>query len=138
MVFVLTKAIPPIPLGRSAFKLGVVASASHITLEVSPRPAPREVAALYSEIRGRIGLGRDKPFATKHLALAVFVQRTMGSGEGWVELRAQWNEMYAKPHPTWCSKPDGDPEAIAFSLEARTAWRRMTGERWHDRRRKRR
>ena len=80
VVFILTKAIPPIPLGRSAVKFGVVPSASHITLVVSPRLAPREVAAFYSEIRGGIGLGRDKPFAVKHLALAVFVERTMSSG----------------------------------------------------------
>ena len=81
---------------------------------------PREVAAFYSEIRRRHRLqGHDKPFAVKHLALAVFVERTMGSGEGWVKLRAQWNKMYAKPHPSWRYKPDSDPEAIVFSLEAR-------------------
>ena len=138
VLFILTGDIPAVPLGRVAYATAVVPAASHITMEISPRLSPREVAALYGEMRDRILLGRDKPFADRHLALAVFVERTRSSRQSWVELRRQWNEGCQELHPEWRYEPAADPEARGFALEARTAWRRITGSTWSDRRRGRR
>lgn len=135
--FVLTENIPAVPLGRIEYVPAVVPAASHIAMSISPRLAPREVAALYAQMRERVLGGHDKPFADKPLALAVFAERTRLKGKGWVELREQWNEMYAKLQPTWRYEPDSDPTAWRFSLEARTAWRRVTGSTWVDRRKHR-
>jgi hypothetical protein len=138
VVFILTENIPYVPLGRIHYKHAIVPAASRLILEVSLRVAPREVAALYGQRRDRILRGRDKPFSDKHLALAVFVEETNLAGKGWVELRDQWNETYRERHPTWCDEPATDPTARRFSLEARTAWRRVTGSTWADRRKRRR
>jgi hypothetical protein len=136
--FILTGAIPHVPLGRVEYSPAVVPAASHIMMAVSPRLAPREVAALYATMRERIRLGRDRPFDDKHLALAVFLESARLSGASWVELREQWNERWQERQPTWRYEPEADPVARRFSLEARTAWRRVTGSTWLDRRKGRR
>ena len=134
ILFILTEDIPPVPLGRIDYRHAVVPAASHLALEVSLRLAPREVAELYGQMRDRLLAGRDRPFSDKHLALAVFAEQTRLSGEDWVELRRQWNATYRSRHRSWRYEPATDPPARRFSLEARTAWRRVTGGTWVDRR----
>jgi hypothetical protein len=81
--------------------------------------------------------GRDRPFGNdKPLALAVFVEETRFAGHGWVELREQWNARYEERHPDWRFDPAIDPAARRFALEARGAWRTVTGSTWPDRRKR--
>lgn len=136
VTFILTENIPWVPLASSAYEHAVVPNASHITLSVSPRLAPQEVARFYAQARGRVMHGRDRPFGNdKPLALAVFVEETRLAGHGWLELREQWNARYEERHPEWRSGPAADPAARRFALEARSAWRTVTGSTWTDRRR---
>lgn len=92
---------------------------------------------MYAQVRERVIDGRDRPFFNdKPLALAVFVEETRLSGHGWVELREQWNARYKQRHPEWRFDPDADPVARRFALEARSAWRTVTGSSWVDSRKR--
>jgi hypothetical protein len=133
VTFLLTARVPLGRLQRASVREGLLAATSRIELEVSPGLAPREVAALYARYRRRFAKERDRAMTDKHLALAVFAERTVRSGDhSWVKLREQWNATY----PKW-RYSTADPQARAFSLQARTAWTRVTGENWADRRKRR-
>ena len=137
VAFILCGAIPRIPKARVSLKYAIVRAASHIDLEVSPRLAPKEVGAVYAEARSRFQATIDRPMDDKHLALAVFAQRTLYagplSGVSWRALRERWNSL----HPEWHFATEDDPQARRFALEARLAWTRLTGETWPKARKRR-
>ena len=133
VTFLLTARVPLARLQRASVREGLLAATSRIELELSPGLAPREVASLYARYRRRFAKERDRAMTDKHLALAVFAERTVRSADlSWAQLRKQWNTTY----PKW-RYATADPEARAFSLQARTAWTRVTGETWADRRKRR-
>ncbi len=128
VAFVLCGWIPSLPKARVSvrFSHGLYPALSRLRLEVDPRLTPKEVGHLYNTWRARFHVGRDRPMDEKHLALAIFAERTRTEGRPWSELRAQWNEG----HPGWAFATDEDPFAKRFGLECRTAWSRVTGEKW--------
>jgi len=126
VAFILSGWLPPLPKASVAMSSGVYRAARRLVLRVNPRLAPREVAALYSKAREGYAGGTDRAMDDKHLKLAVFTEKNLDSGAPWLALREQWNGAY----PQWRYATDGDPHARRFSLEARTARARLTGERW--------
>ena len=120
--------MPPLPKASVGvrFSHGFYAALSRLRLEVDPRLTPKEVGQLYNRWRARFMQGRDRPMDEKHLALAVFTERTRHDGAPWSELRETWNAEQLG----WAFAVDEDPFAKRFALECRTAWSRVTGEKW--------
>jgi len=109
-------------------------AASQIKIRVNPRVPPRELARAYAKARSRFVPERDRVMTRKHLTLAVFVHRRHVAETPWIRMLEEWNEAY----PQWRYDVATDPQARRFALEARTAWCRVTGGHWFDRRKKRR
>lgn len=128
VAFILSGWVPPLPKASVGIRFahGYYASLSRLRLEVDPRLTPREVGQLYNRWRARFLQGRDRPMDEKHLALAVFTEQTRHDGASWSTLRESWNSE----HPEWAFAVDEDPFAKRFALECRTAWSRVTGEKW--------
>jgi hypothetical protein len=87
-----------------------------------------EVAALYQDVRVSERGALERAMDERHLALAVFVDKSGTAGLRWKETRRRWNEAY----PAWRFETERDPHARRFALEARRSWSRVTGERWRD------
>jgi hypothetical protein len=107
-------------------------AAAPITIRVNPRVPPRELAKEYAKVRAQCAPERDRAMSDKHVTLAVFMHRRRFPERPWVQLREAWNHDY----PDWRYDEATDPEARRFALEARDAWRRVSGKSWSDRRKK--
>jgi hypothetical protein len=135
--FALTGEMPWIVWGHIRVTYGVVAAAPQISITVHPRVAPKDLLAAYVRTREELIDGREsRRLDRKQAALAVFAEESTWAPAGWVELRERWNSEYRDRHPEWHYGAKGDPEARRFALDARSAWKRVTGEPWHDRRRR--
>jgi hypothetical protein len=108
------------------------AAAAQIKIRVNPRVPPRDLAKAYAKARLRYVAERDRTMTPKHLTLAVFVHGRRFATTPWVKMREEWNKAY----PKWRFGVATDPEARRFALEARTAWSRVSGDRWPDRRKR--
>ncbi len=97
--------------------------ADHIELDISMSLPPKEVAALYQQVRVATRGIQESPMSDKQLALALFADEHSGSDLGWRALRERWNKL----HPQWRYEPDEDPEANSFGSQAKRAWSRLTG-----------
>jgi len=128
VAFILSGWVPPLSKARirTTFSHGYYKALSRLSIEVDPRLTPKEVGHLYNRMRARYMQGRDRPMDEKHLALAVFAEKTRRDGTPWSELCARWNAE----HPDWAFPPRDDVVAKRFALECRTAWSRVTGEKW--------
>lgn len=134
LLFILTELVPAIPLSRTGVRFGLMPATSHIDLMVSSQLSPREVAALYANTRRGLAIHRDRSHDYKHLALAVFAGRqVVGQYGSWPQLRDEWNRLY----PEMAYQEEKDPQARAFSLAVRSAWKAVTGLSWRDRRKER-
>jgi hypothetical protein len=108
-------------------------AAAPITIRVNPRVSPRELAKEYAKVRARCAPERDRAMSDRHVTLAVFMHCCRLPERPWTQLREAWNRDY----PEWRYDEAADPEARRFALEARDAWCRVSGQRWFDRRKKR-
>lgn len=128
VAFILSGWVPPLSKARirTSFSHGYYPALSRLSIEVDPRLTPKEVGQLYNRMRARYMQGRDRPMDEKHLALAVFTEKTRRDGTPWSELRERWNAE----HPDWAFPACDDVFAKRFALECRTAWSRVTGEKW--------
>ena len=128
VAFILSGWVSPLPKARAraGFSRGYYPALSRLSIEVDPRLTPKEVAQLYNRMRSRYVQGRDRPMDEKHTALAVFTEQTRRGDASWSELRKQWNAE----HSDWAFEAGDDPYAKRFALECRTAWSRVTGEKW--------
>jgi len=128
VAFILSGWVPPLSKARvrTTFSHGYYQALSRLSIEVDPRLTPKEVGQLYNRMRARYMQGRDRPMDEKHLALAVFAEKTRRDGASWSDLREQWNA----DHPEWAFPARDDVFAKRFALECRTAWSRVTGEKW--------
>ena len=127
VAFILSGWIPSLPKARfKVLTLGYFTGQSRLTIDVDPRLSPKDVAQVYNRLRKRRAKGRDRPMDEKHLALAVFAEKTRRNRVPWSQLRQRWNDE----NPQWTFSVDEDRYAKRFALECRTAWSRVTGERW--------
>lgn len=130
--FVLTGTPPPVTMASLGGRFVPAAPAlDRLIMTVDPRLGPREVASLFAWARRRVlgDVARDRPLSEKHGELAVFIAGRLGERRTWAELVEEWNRQ----HPRWGYYQVG--AEVRFARDARTAWERLTGRTWPDRRR---
>jgi hypothetical protein len=134
VAFVLSGLEPTLPPWRLTYAEAALPALRRLTLEIDPRMSGAELARLYNRARAGLRSGRDKPMSEKHLALAVFVATGHRSGSSWQTLREEWNRLVraedSELSQSYAYKIEGDPTARRFGLDCRTAWTRLTGQRW--------
>jgi hypothetical protein len=119
--FVLSGSPPALPRARATVHRRSRWEATIISLELSPRMSPRDVAELYRSVRTELlGPGhRDRDIQNPARAdLAVFAAR-VNDGRTWARAAAAWNEA----HPSGAY-----PDVRVFTRDAREAYRMVTGE----------
>jgi hypothetical protein len=124
--FVLCGHIPTHARARAFVRPGAYRALDRIELSLAAELSPKEVAALYRDVRPRQRAGHSRRLGKKQLALALFADEARGEDRSWKALRRRWNRR----HPDWRFKPGGDPHARHFARAAKRAWSCVTGERW--------
>jgi len=90
-----------------------------ITLKLSPRVSPREVAKGYAQLRASI-VGpshRDRPISPKRIELAVFAA-VHNDGRAWRELMSSWNSEHREARYT---------DVRRFIRDCRLGYQQVTG-----------
>jgi RNA polymerase sigma factor (sigma-70 family) len=124
--FVVCGLVPPFARVRARSRASrLYPAAARITLDVDPRSGPREVAELYSALRARHLVGRERTMSARNLALAVFVECHWHPRSSWAKLLVAWNEAH----------PPGDAlhwkgDARRFKVDCQRAWQGLTGALW--------
>lgn len=118
VAFVLSGAIPLVPIGRVTYHLSSHMPA-RMTMMVDPRLSKEEVADLYARHRRKLFQGQDKPMTEKHLRLAVFLAENPTST--WAERMLKWNASY----PQW-----GYKNYRTFCRDALAAYERVRGHKF--------
>ena len=85
---------------------------------IDPAMSPREVSALYREIRLRYFGRRHRSMSEKHIELAKFWS-TANQDLTWKALREQWNALHHK----WAYKRDQN-----FARDCEQARKRLLGQ----------
>ena len=125
--FVLCGCVPMQPRARAVIRPGAYRALDRVELSLAAELSPKEVAALYRDVRPGQRAARSRQISKKQLALALFADEARGEDRSWKALRRRWNRRY----PDWRFKPGGDPRARHFARSAQHAWSRVSGERWH-------
>ena len=125
--FVLCGCVPMQPRARALMRPGAYRALDRVELSLAAELSPKEVAALYRDVRPGQCAARSRQIGKKQLALALFADEARGEDRSWKALRRRWNRRY----PDWRFKPSGDPRARHFARSAKRAWSRVSGERWH-------
>jgi len=127
--FILTGLPPALPKARARLHVDSWGT-KRISLEVDARMPPAEVAQSYSQLRQEysqdmlgVNPSKDRPMSDKHLELGVFLAKSEGEG-AWEELMAAWN----REQPEWAYT-----DRRNFARDAKSAWERITGQRWASR-----
>ncbi len=99
--FILTGATPPVPESTHHVTRGGVPALTRVHMVIDPAMSPREVSALYRDIRLKYFGRRHRSMSDKHLKLAMFWS-SADQLLSWKLLREQWNKL----HPKWTYKRD--------------------------------
>ena len=116
--FVLTGATPPIPESTHHIRRGNISALTRVQMVIDPAMSPREVSALYREIRLRHFGRRHRSMSEKHIELAKFWS-TANQDLTWKALRDQWNALHHK----WAYKRDQN-----FARDCEQARNRLLGQ----------
>ena len=125
--FVLCGCVPTQPRARALMRPGAYRALDRVELSLAAELSPKEVAALYRDVRPGQRAEHSRRMGKKQLALALFADEARGEDRSWKALRRRWNRRY----PDWRFKPGGDSHARHFARSAKHAWSRVSGERWH-------
>lgn len=98
--FVLTGNPPFILSVGNMVRLRPLEALSRITLHVDPALPPREVVAVYRQIRRKVVTGRHRELSLKHLLLALVAGHKTKSNS-WAKVMGEWNRGMGKQHPDW-------------------------------------
>lgn len=112
--------VPP-PIKESDYQVNsqrAVPALTRVELSLDPSMSPREVVALYRQIRFKYFGSRHRPMTAKHVELAKF-WASHDTDVAWKDLMAQWNKL----HPRWAYKREQN-----FARDCGQARERLLGQ----------